>query len=123
MINQVFILVAFFLGIIVGSLVTYVIMGRYFSKAVSEISLEFKHKDSESSEPKEIAKHIELSSNAKTVISMALAVVALLAIALFYTLSSKKPTDQGTDLVSESLGKDHDVGSINGALRKGSGGY
>ncbi len=122
MINQVFILVSFFLGIIVGSLVTYVIMGRYFSKAVSEISFDFMHKD-EDGDPKHVSKHIELSGNAKIAIAMSLAVISLIAIGLFYALSDKKPTNQGADLVSESLGKDHDIGSINNALKKGSGGY
>jgi uncharacterized protein YqhQ len=125
MIGQVFILVSFILGALAGSLVTYAIMGSYFSKAVSEISNEIKSKDDDEKEEKQPSKihSIELSYNTKVIIGFVLALVLLVIVAIFVVATGIRPTSEGEENVRKSLGGKHDIDSINDALKKGVGGY
>lgn len=124
MMQQIFILVSFFLGTVVGSLVTYVFMGRYFSDAMTKITEDFKTKTVDDEIPKHgRIKSIELSASTKITIGFVLMVIILIVSAIVVVITDIRPTTAGEEKVQESLGKQQNIDSINSGLKKGVGGY
>jgi|GEM_PF-5783140 len=127
MINQIFIMVSFLLGITVGSLITYIFMGKFFSKVIAEIKFKSKNEVDDEADRKndhpEDKVTVGIRKNMILIIVLFATVVLLSIIAYFVVATGDTVTSNSGEAVADSLGKEHDMGSINNALRKGSGGY
>lgn len=124
MLNQVFIMISFILGIIVGCLITYIIMGSFFSKAVGNIKATIKKSsgdDVSKHEHFEALKSFDFNKN-KALLSILGVVLILVIISLFVIFTGKKPTTEGESMVSESIESAKDIDSLNSGLKKGAGG-
>ncbi len=122
--TKVFILVSFILGIIVGSLITYVIMGSFFSKAVSNLKTTINgggHEESAASaEHSELLKSFDFAKNKVTIMLVGIMLV-LLIMAAVVLITGKTITSPGQEQMAESLEGTHDIGALNSAIKHGSG--
>jgi flagellar biosynthesis protein FlhB len=110
---SIFILVSFFLGILMGSVVTYAIMGKYFADALDDVSKNTK----EPSHELKIAKDKSVKTNRKSLMLVIITIGALalvVAISYFVAQSGYRPTTQGQENLGKSLENPDNSNALKG---------
>jgi len=99
---SIFILISFSLGVLVGSVITYAIMGKYFADALEGVAQASKEVSHELSAAKETA--VKTSQKSFVLVIIAIGALALvIAISYFVAKSGYRPGSQVQDNIGENL--------------------